>query len=232
MATIKLGMNVTDMRGKAGQVVYSRNGSGQTARAWNYPRRQGNVKQIEKRSWLGTVRHAWGQLSQAQIDEWDALGASPPEVDYNRVGDVILLPGSAWHTRINMRLLQAGLSMSDVCPASVPVNAPISFSAVVYEYDNVVDESQANYTSGDFDGFYLVLKMSLVNSLVKQTCSTGYKSVYVGVAPYDSPVPIIALLQAVFPQLSVGQRLFVDVYKQSDVGIRSLKLSSITDVLE
>jgi hypothetical protein len=232
MATFKPGPTIDDIRGRLGGSVCSRNLAGHTIRAWDYPGYKRTAGQDEKRGWLQNVRNDWGQLTQEQIDAWNALAATPPEVDYNRVGDVMLLSGSAWHMRINMRRLQAGQAIESDAPAGVAVDVPLTFGLTVYESSNEVDDSVMTYTQDDFDGFYAVLQVSLVSSLVQQVMYTGYKSVWCGTVTDSTSQIITDELYAACGIRQLGQRCFGRLWKQSTDGIRSGFISTFSNVLE
>lgn len=232
MATAKLGVSITDLRGKVGHMVFSRNASGHTVRSWNYPKRQATAQQVGKRAWMANLRHIWGTLTQLQIDAWNALAETPPEVDHNRVGEVVLLSGSAWHTRINLRRLQAGQDIANDAPAAVAVDPPAYFDLAVYDFANEVDDSSFDYTDNDFDGFYAILEVAPVNSLAKQSQRFGYKTVFAGSVPSLGPQIINTELRTAFGVIAYGQRCFAHLYKQSLDGIRSTPLDLFTDVVE
>lgn len=183
------------------------------------------------RARLATIRRAWGSLTSGQIADWNALAIAPPELDYNSLGDQIWLSGSAWHTRINMRRIQAGDAIENDAPANVAVNPPDTFGLTVYEYDFAGRTDLVTYTQDDFDGFYASLHISVATSLVLAGTATGYRSIWCGAVADDVEQDITAPLASAFGWLAVGNRLFGRLFKQSTSGIRSIPLTVVADVL-
>lgn len=231
MAIVKLQSPIAGLRGKYGGMIFSANGSGTYVKQWTYPTDPASVSQTLKRSWMARIRHGWGVLSQAKIDVWDALAASPPELDYNSLGDQIWLSGSAWHTRINMRRFECGLAYEDDAPPNVAVDPPLTFGLTVYEYDWAGRADLLTYTDGDFTGFGGVLQIAHSRSTALATRTTGYYSIGCGAIPTNSPLDITIPLAAVFGWLSVGNRLYGKLFKMSSGGIRSVPLTVVSDVL-
>lgn len=232
MAIVKLGPSITDIRGKMGHVVFSLNGSGHTARAQSRPTMKRSDLQGEKRGWLADVRRDWLTLTQGQIDDWNALGADPPEQDYNRVGEAVLLPGSAWHARVNLRRLQVGDAIESDAPASTPVDAPQTFGITVYSSAEVVEDSVIIYTEDAFVGAYAILQCSLVQGTVKQVQTTGFKTVWAGSVAAGTSQVITTEIRAALGLMYVGQKVFARLWKQSTDGIRSVVSEASCDVLE
>jgi len=231
MAIVKIQAPLAGIRGKYGGMVFSGNGSGNYVRQWNYPVDPCSVGQVQKRSWLARIRHGWGELSAGQIAVWDALAASPPEVDYNSLGEVILLSGSAWHTRCNLRRLERGLAYEDDAPSNVSVNAPVTFGLTVYEYAYAGRADLLTYTNGDFTGFGGVLKIAVSSSISRAGMSTGHRVIGIGAIPTNSPLDITTALADVVGWLAVGNRLYGKLWKESVGGIRSVPLEVVVDVL-
>lgn len=230
MAIAKLQAPVADLRGKYGGMVWRKNKWGNYVSQWTYPVDPRRPKQVVARSQLADVAGRWKSLSGAQIAVWDALAASPPEIDYNSVGEEVLLSGFQWHNRCNLRRLACGLAYEDDAPANVSVAAPVSFGLDVYEYDWAGRTDSMTYTNGDFVGFGGVLKIAVGYSIGRANATTGFRKIDCGVLPTNSPANITTPLADVVGWLVVGNRLYGKLYKQSVGGIRSLPQEVVHDV--
>jgi hypothetical protein len=226
MAIIKIQAPLSGIRGKFGGMIFSANGSGNYCRSWVYPVAKRSFIQVVNRARLSTIRIAWNSLSAGEIADWNALAATPPEIDYNSLGDVVLLSGSAWHTRINLRRLQCGQAIENTAPAGVSVDPPVTFELYSHSFDLPGRVDTFDYTSGDFAGFYAILQVSVARSLVRQTQSANYLSVWNGDVVGADSTEITSELASSFGWLSLGNMLFGKLFKQSTDGIRSVPLET------
>ena len=231
MAIVKLGPIVVGIRGTVGGLTFSANGSSPYCRQYAAPASRRTVAQSGKRAWFSSLRYYWGQLTPAQVAGWDALAASPPEADYNSLGELVYLSGSAWYMRVNMRRFQGGQARLDNAPPSVAVPPPVSFVLQIYDFGAPPGADGFNYTSGDFTGFGAVLHLSPSLSSVRQVQTTGYLSIYTGTVPTSGPMILTTEIRAAFGWLSEGQKVFGRLWKQSSDGIRSTALLATTIVL-
>jgi hypothetical protein len=177
------------------------------------------------------IQHAWGQLTQEQVDDWAALALDPPELDYNSLAEQIWLSGAAWHMRVNMRRLQAGQAIEDDCPVNLAVDPATSFTMEVYEFGYAAGVDLFGYTDGDFATGYAVLQVATVMSTVKQVQTSGFKSIWCGTVEQATWTRINEELAVAFGWLSVGNKLFGRLLRQSTTGIRSVALETSCLVL-
>jgi hypothetical protein len=231
MAIVKLQSPIAGLRGKYGGMIFSANGSGPYVRQWCMPPDPKSVLQTPLRADLTSIRHSWSNLTQGQIDDWNALAAAPPEIDYNSLGEEILLSGSAWHTRVNMRRVLSGDAIEDNCPVNTPVDPPLSFGLYCNDFFDAFPLAFFSYTDDDFDGFYAVLHISVASSSVLQSKTTGFRLVWSNTVTDGTLQDIMSELVTVFGSLTIGNRLFGRLYKQSTTGIRSTPLTSYIDVV-
>ncbi len=97
MAKIKFGAIVTDMRGKVGSQVFSRNKSGAYARSFKVNVLSATPAQITTRNRLAGFSAAWRSLTQEQRDSWQALLEVP--MRHNRL---IVYKGHYFHSISNV----------------------------------------------------------------------------------------------------------------------------------
>jgi len=231
MAIVKLGELIVGLRGTIQGLTFSANGSSPYVRKYAAPASRRTVKQSGKRAWFSEIRRQWGTLNPAQIAAWDALGASPPEEDYNSLGERVYLSGSAWHLRVNMRRLQAGQGINNSAPPNTSVSPPSSLSMTIYDSSDLVSDSVFNYGVGDFVGAYAVLHVSPSLSSVRNVQTTGYYVIWCGSVSVPGPEIMTAELVGAFGYLSEGQKVFGQLRKQSLKGIRSTAVLATTLVL-
>lgn len=232
MAMVKFAALVDGIRGKVGGFVFSANGAGNYVKELALPVAIQTAPQSIVRARFSRLRHAWGSLSEEQVAAWEALALNPPETDTNPFGEEFLQSGSAWHTRVNLRRLQAGQDYDDDAPASVPVDPPATFGLTVYESAELVEDSVFTYTENDFSGAYAVLAVAVVGSTVRTVQSSGYRVIWCGAVEGATATRINEELVAAFGALFVGQKVFGKLWKQSTTGIRSVALEASTLVLE
>jgi len=231
MAITKLQAPLAGLRGTVGGVVYSANATGTYAKSWKYPKNARNVLQSEKRDWFARVRSDWLTLNPGQIAIWNALAFTPPEIDYNSLGVSIKLSGSAWHTRINMRRLQAGQAIESDCPVNASLAPPITFGLVCYDFTDGASDDLFTYTNGDFTGYYAYLELALTLSPVRNKQTTGYRVTWCGTVDAVTQTRINEELATAFGWINQGQKLFGRLRKQGTNGIRSTAIDATTVVL-
>lgn len=106
MAKIKMGMVVTDARGKLGGQVFSKNRSGAYVRTKVTPVNPQTSFQMASRQLLGSLSSGWSGLTDEQRKQWnDAVN------DWQRTdvfGDLRKPTGKNLFTELNKNLLQSG----------------------------------------------------------------------------------------------------------------------------
>ena len=110
--------------------TFSHNAGGPYVRRRATPTNPSTVAQQEVRSRLAELASHWGNtLTQAQRDGWVTFGQNFPSTD--SLGKTIVLSGSQAYSRVNARLLSAGLTRVDTAPADQDVTDLITMSATM-----------------------------------------------------------------------------------------------------
>lgn len=231
MAVIKLASPISGIRGKLGGVVFSAGKAGGYIKPWRGPVKMRTVGQGNARSQMALVRAQWGTLSQGQIDDWNALAASPPELDYNAFGEQIFLSGSQWHTRVNLRRLWVGDAIVNDAPVNASVSAPATFGLTVYESKYLSGVDEFSYTDGDFSGVYAILEVAITASGVRQVAGVAGRQIYGGAVVGATSTEITSAMIETFGVLAAGSKCFGLLYRQSTTGIRSVAVAATTIVL-
>ena len=119
MSKIKFGAFVTDMRGKSGGSVFSKNRSGAYVKNKVTPINQKTAAQQGVRETLGKLAGDWRTLSEDQRSSWKEGSANFPLT--NVFGDQYFLAGNMLYNRLNANLKKVGASTLSICPAPAEV---------------------------------------------------------------------------------------------------------------
>lgn len=108
MAKIKLGAFITEIAGKVGGTVFSRNKGGAYAKNRVMPSNPRTSTQQNIRGFFGTLAQQWRALTQVQREGWTELAAGFNL--NNSLGDAIKLSGIALFQKLNgnLRSLKTG----------------------------------------------------------------------------------------------------------------------------
>lgn len=106
MALIKLGAFVTEIAGKVGGTVFSRNKGGAYAKNRVMPANPRTTAQQNIRGFFGAMSQQWRALSQAQRESWNELAGTFSL--NNSLGDAIRLSGIALFQKLNGNLRSLG----------------------------------------------------------------------------------------------------------------------------
>lgn len=107
MASIKLGVIVSDIRGKIGGNVFARGANGMYVKSLSKPINRMSELQQVKRNNLSVYAGKWRGLSDENRDQWIQNAAQHKY--RNRVGDVSQYTGFQWFMKTNMILETAAL---------------------------------------------------------------------------------------------------------------------------
>lgn len=131
MAIFKAGSIATEVRGKIGGLVYSRNKGGLYVRSIGVPVQPDSELQAQQRSRMAELMAAWASdLSAAERAAWEVYAANTTW--YNSLGDAITLSGSQFFLRTNILRLQCSLPRIDAAPtvAGIGSRDPLSLNTI------------------------------------------------------------------------------------------------------
>lgn len=117
MALVKFGAGVSEMRGKEGGVIYSRNAFGSYIKTKVSPVNPNSLKQQAVRSLMGNLAQLWATLTAGEQAAWETLGAQVTRI--NRFGDSLTYTGFSLFMRLNRNLSNLGVSAITVAPSLV-----------------------------------------------------------------------------------------------------------------
>jgi hypothetical protein len=231
MATVQLALPVTGIRGKLSGIVFSANKSGPYAMALSHGANPRTIAQMEQRASLAVMGSLWRTLTPAEQADWDTFALTPPEDDYNSLGDLYLLSGFGWFSRICLRRRRTGQADDLIAPVSTPTAAPTTFSMVLLESTGADADATFSYTNGEFVTEYAILQLSLAPGLGSNVQTTRYLNCWeaLGVGATDTEFGLNFFLK--FGPSQAGQRYFARLFRQSDSGIRSVPAELFVDVV-
>jgi hypothetical protein len=191
----------------------------------------GSVDQMEQRGILAQAGLLWRSLSTAEQGDWDTFAATPPEDDYNSLGNLYLPSGFGWFTRIFVRRRRMGQVDDLLAPASTPVVAPATFTLDLYPASGDADQAVLGYTNNNFETFYAVLKLAIAPGVGTNVQTSRFLICYEDLPGAGSSLEFGAAYYAAFGVTQVSMRFFGQLYRQSATGIRSTPLEMFEDVV-
>ena len=231
MAKIKLALPVTDIRGTIAGVVFSANKSGSYAKAWKKPVNPATTLQAAQRGHLATMGALWRSLSGAQQADWDTFAATPPETDYDSLGNAYLISGFNWMTRICTRRRRTGQAQTLTAPVATPTATPTTFGLTLYPAQGDADRAEITYTSGEFATYYAILQMSLAPGTGSNVQTSRYLNIWEALGAADTATECGYQYWLSFGSTQITQRFFARLFRQSPSGIRSVPKELYVDVV-
>lgn len=136
MANVRPSSTISDIRGKIGAEVYSRNSSGLYVRSigsWVQPDTQ---RQLDARDAIKFVSKAWSAtLSEAQRASWRQYARQWPMP--NKLGDLVVTSGQPYFVRCNVHSYRA---LTTIPYLSAPPAGPLSPPIVTFTTDPGADQ--------------------------------------------------------------------------------------------
>lgn len=194
MALVKFGAGVSEMRGKEGGVVYSRNAYGAYIKQKVSPVNPQTNKQLTQRGLMGNLAQLWSSLTSGEAAAWDNLGAQVTRI--NRFGDSTIYTGFSLFMRLNRNLSVVGEDPLTVAPA-VPTMAVLTPGAFIANVTGTVltlawtaDSADARYalvfyiTNNILTGrkfvknFYRKVAQSTLSNASPTALYTGWNTYY------------------------------------------------------
>jgi hypothetical protein len=222
MAIVTIALPVTGIRGKLAGIVFSANRSGPFARGLSSPANPGTIGQMNQRGLMAQSGYLWRTLSSAEQADWDTFAETPPETDYNSLGEVVILSGFAWFTRILLRRRRCGLADDLIAPASTPTATPTTFTLDVHPSTGAAADAHFGYTSGEFAAYYAILMLAIAPGLGSNVWTSRYLLCWEAFGLTATSTNFGANYFAAFGTTQVSMRFFGKLYRQSASGIRSV----------
>lgn len=166
--------NGSEIRGKIGGTVYSRNASGAYIRKFTKPTNANTLIQNSARNVFTVVASAFRDLTNVQRQTWESMRTFYTRTD--SVGNVITPTASQLYARINGKLMQNGVvdasTLLSVCPTPVTVESILN---LVPTWDLSANDLFADVEFGN--GLAVVPADSLLVISATASISGGIKAV-------------------------------------------------------
>lgn len=206
MALVKFGAGVSEIRGKEGGVIYSRNAYGAYIKTKVSPVNPQTAFQQAQRALMGNLSSSWAQLSSAQKQGWDNLGAQVTRT--NRFGDQTNYTGFALYMRLNRNLSIIGYAAKATAPtpptlptlAVYTLTATVSGTVLTLSFDPTTPGATMNVVVYATNNIYLG----------RRFVKNYYRKVFSAINPTTSPLDLYALWEAHYNNpLVAGTHIFV-----------------------
>ena len=221
MATVKLGALISDIRGSAGGIVFSKNTGGNYVRLWKQPSKTKTVLRVAQRAtWTG-IPQMWRNLSSAIKADWITFAALPAQELTNSMGEAYYASGYNWFVKCNSRLLAAGEATISAAPTTARPAAP-TISTITFEQDVGLDaELTITYPNNEFDGLTLIAQCGFNPRGGLTVWATKLTMLQRQTAAGATSEDFSTQFDDLFGQAVAGDQIFLFVSRQTDEGIRS-----------
>ena len=216
MALIKLGAFVTEVSGKIGGTIFSKNKGGAYAKNRVVPSNPQTTFQANVRAFFAQIAKKWKTLTQAQRDSWSAAALTVTKI--NRLGDTIKLSGSQLYQERSLNLYNARLPFIDS-----PVVGVINLNNFLSIFSQSVAELSVNTALQPVGVTMVWYATSSVSPGIKNIGNL-YRRIGKTTSLDPSPVDLTTLYNAKFGPAVVGQRVGIRcVVIENASGLSSLK---------
>lgn len=208
MALIQLGAFLTDISGKIGGTVFSKNRGGSYAKNKVIPNNPQTIAQSLARGRFGALSSAWRSLTQGARDSWTAATNSFPRI--NRLGKTVILSGNALYTSLNSNLLDVGLPQLEFAPTPVGVTEFIT-EINTLDFNGVSTDIDLNFTAIEQDRA-TDMKIKIFATPPVSPGVSNVNSLYKEIAVVDGlvgtfNVDLVAEYTGIFGQPPVGSKV-------------------------
>lgn len=206
MGLVKFGAGVSQISGKVGGMIYSKNKGGSYVRNFKAPTNPNTTRQADVRSVFSDLASLWmNTLTQAQRDAWNLFAENTPVL--NRLGETIYLTGLNHYIRSNSLILQAGGTRVDAGPTLFTLPSWSGMTPTASEASQEVSIEFANTDdwANQDNGFLSIFMAKPTNPSVK---GSGGPWRYIGSIAGDSVTPPTspATIAVAWP-VTEGQRI-------------------------
>lgn len=229
MAILAFGAPVTGIRGSIGGITYSANKSGPYAKLWAKGANVRTPPQSVDRLLLASLAARWRTLDPGDRADWDTFAADPDQELTNSLGEGYYISGFLWWNKISRELIRAA---RDPIESGWNVTKPTAPAIDTLVVSAGAATSEITWTGAQFGASYdCIIDMCLGQSIgaiakpVKPLCLGAYQT------PGGTSLDISAEVAAVFATVQVGQRAFVEIFRQNTLGYRSAPTAMASDVI-
>lgn len=223
MAKIKMSsIGITNIIGKAGGTVYSKNKGGLYIKNFVPPSNPQTTKQQLVRGEFGVNASSWSGISESDRAAWRAAAATFPYQD--DFGDTKYYSGFNLFMKMNSNLSASDQPFTDYPSMSETAKIIGSVSPAAYDIGAATLTVTVNYVLGnDFDGAIILQATPPIpagrnsaSTLMRKINSTGYAGSALSTTP--DPAAQFNVYNNTFGQLQAGDRILIRVRAVSEGG--------------
>lgn len=184
MAVVKLGALVSDIRGKLGGHIFSKNKSGLYLSTKYKPKQTKSARQSEIRNFYRIVAQLWRNLTEEQRQDWNVQQANFKFVD--RWGGSRVYSGFWLFMQLNLNLVNSDQNFVFDVPSLIVSEKDFRIEFIQYKLDNtLIAFGQSMGGLGN-----MVLKCTKPLALGVQPAKDDYKTVYItgGFTPFGTDI--------------------------------------------
>lgn len=187
MGLVKFGAGVSQISGKVGGVVYSKNKGGSYVRNFKAPTNPNTTAQSTIRGYFAQLAARWSNvLTAAQRAAWALYAENIPVI--NRLGETIYMSALNMYIAANVLVLQAGGTIVDDGPTTLVSPQPDTTTPTVSEATQQISVAFDDTRDWcDEDGAYMLYYMSKPSSV--GVVSNSSQFLLAGVIEGDSVAP-------------------------------------------
>ena len=228
MALVKLGATVVGVSGSIGGVTFARNKAGWTAKPWSRGGKSQTEYQQLVRSYMSRWGDVWGALTPGERADWDALAVTPPEVDYDRFGVVVLRSGWQWLCRINQRMALISGTPTSLAPVAAAQVAPVITGFTAQTLTGAPNRvyctySNTEFAAGEFAFFFMAINPTPGQAQLRR----GYMMLTIDAPAGNTSTDLTGGVATRFGGLTAGWLCSLHTYRQSADGFRSVPAVSL-----
>lgn len=205
MAKVKFGMIVTDMRGKLGGHVFTKNRAGASTRTKVTPSNPRTASQQANRSLLALFSVGWSALTDAMRASWN--GAVDSWTKTNIFGDNVKPSGKNLYTALNKNLASIGLASIDVAPEKVE----LPLLGLTWVDVNIGDEEITLSTEAIPAGTYVVVGATPPLSAGTSFTKGKFRRIYYANGNVVTATDIYSAYVAKFGAISENSNIYFEV---------------------
>lgn len=204
MAIVKYSALVSDIRGKQGGNVFSRNRGGGYVRTYVKPTNPSTPQQMFVRSQFQALVQTWKGLTDAVRAAWNAATVNFPYQD--SLGNTKYYSGQQLFIKLNLNLLASGTGQNNDAPVAETVAAPGLTGVTTLTSASIeLAFTEATVPAG---AKYLILATNGLSAGVSNPPRSKYRQIAVFNAAADPEGDLIADYSGVFGAPLPGQRVF------------------------
>jgi len=227
MAKVKMGIVVVGIRGTIGGLTFSANRAGNHARAWSKSANARSSLQSGRRVILSVAAQGWRGLTDINRQDWDTLAAVEPQ--YDAFGVEYFLSGFQRYVRFQSWLKTVGRAATTGPTLEA---APAAPTVTGFQVSKAASTCHFHYAANEFGATWDAVVFVGVGAGHGNIVAPGPMPLIIGSqVPGGTSLVFTTEFMAVFGSVTVNQRVFFAVHRQSITGSRSAPATGWADVV-